>query len=296
MQGKMQAVAVMTCAAGLSLVLPLIGLVSNAVLALYSLRKGLREGLWLLGMGGVTMAVIDALTTGTGYLALGFSLLVWLPLLLVSIALRETGSLAVTLELAFGLGSLVVLAIYAINSDPSAYWSENLHRVTRPLLTNAPPELDANTVSANINVIAHYMSGMVIGGAVLTMVLSLFLGRWWQDLLFNPGGFSSEFNRMKMHSWLAYVCLALVGVALFTDASVGVRELTSNMSIPLLILFLINGLAVIHALLAKKESWRFLVTGLYILLFIVPHMILPVTLVGLSDVWLDWRKKGGLTA
>jgi hypothetical protein len=51
------------------------------------------------------------------------------------------------------------------------------------------------------------------------------------------------------------------------------------------------GTAVLHTVFANMKLARYIVPMLYITLFLIPHAMLLVALVGLSDPWLNLRKK-----
>jgi hypothetical protein len=292
MQGRAQAVGVVTLAAALSLLLPLFSMFSAAALALVALRKGYIESLWVFGIALAMTVGIGLFTVASADLGFWFGVLLWLPILLIAWTLRASANLATSLELAFGFGCLAVLAIYSISADPAAYWAEWLQALLKPILAGAPPEVDVKAISGNISKVARYMSGMVVGSWVIFLVLILLMARWWQDMLFNPGGFRGEFLTMRMHAGLAYVAVAAMLVAAMQDGTVG--EIASNLGVQFLLLYTFGGLAVMHGLVSKPGSGSFLMAGLYVMLFFVPYLALPVALVGVSDVWLDWRRRQGL--
>lgn len=292
LQGTNQAVAVVAGAAGFSLVLPVLSIVSSAALALVTLRKGLRDGALVFGLVLVLTAGVGAASQIGVYLALGFGLLLWLPALILGLVLRESGSLASSLELAFGVGSLMVVGIYVVNDDPASLWIEPLRQMFQSFMSNPPPEIDTKTIEEYVVRASHFSTGFVIGRTVLAAVFSLLLARWWQDVLFNPGGFRAEFLGLRLHRWFAYVSAALIAASLGLDG--WMREVSWNMVAPFFVAFMIAGFAVFHGLLAAPGSRSFLLVGLYVVSFFIPPVLIPVALVGFSDIWMDWRSKGQL--
>src|SRR5690625_6353500 len=51
------------------------------------------------------------------------------------------------------------------------------------------------------------VTGLLANVTSFTGVLGLMLGRWWQALLYNPGGFKQEFNGLRLNTPQALVCV-----------------------------------------------------------------------------------------
>lgn len=292
LRGKLQAMGV---ASGLViaslLMLPFsmfVGFISSAAIALVTLRKGFQEGgVTLLG-AALAAALIGALWPGNFQFMLAYSLLLWLPVWLIAVVLRETRQLALALEGAALLGGIMVLLIYLVSEDPAALWHENLQRSVGLLAKQSAPELDMAQIDEGLAFIAHYMSGIVVAGSVFSMIASLLLARWWQSILYNPGGFRAEFLTLRMHPVSAYLSLTLILMALLLEGLVS--EIAWNVIAVAFLLYLIAGTAVLHCIFSTTKAKRFWLTGLYMLMFFIPHVLLPVALLGFTDTWLNWRR------
>ena len=143
MRGKNQAIVAICGFAIASLFLPPLSLLSSALFALVILRKGGKEGLWVLlfavlalGLGGIAL-------TGNAVQGLAYGLLLWLPILPVAVILRDSRSLAWAMDAALGLGLAVVIGVYAFVGDPAALWRERLQVFVQALAENAPENFDA---------------------------------------------------------------------------------------------------------------------------------------------------------
>jgi len=307
MQGRGRAVAVVAIAAGLSIKLPLLGilagsapalflfslagmalnLASGAAVALVTLRNGPVEGLRVLGWSLLAMAVVGMAAGPGDALSLPLSVLQWLPVLLVALVLRETGSLLLSLVTAFGLGFLAVIGVYAVVGDVAGQLMESM----RQGLENVPPDRlpdDPQRIKEAWTAFSHFFTGPLVGLVVAGWVLVLLLARSWQAALYNPGGSRAEFIALRMPAWMAYLGLALLAFAWLQKGWAG--EVAWNLLILLSLLFLLAGLAVLHGMLAGSGSRRLLLTGVYLaLVLLFPHAPIWVGLLGFSDVWLDWR-------
>jgi hypothetical protein len=282
MQGRLQAMLVASTFALLSLKFPPISVLSSAAVALVTLRRGASEGFYVLISSAVAAGLLGFFVLGNYQFVLLYGMVLWLPVWLISIVLREGRHLSLAVEIAVLLGVVGVVAYYQYNDDPSAMWKSVLLQMVSE---KAPVE----NVQRTVDGLAHYMTGVVAAGSVFGLLFGLFLGRWWQSLLYNPGGFKQEFLALNTHPRLALGSIAVIVLAAASSGSVS--EIAWNVTILLFVLYIFIGTAVMHTVFSGMKMGRYLVPMFYITLFLLPHALLPVALVGLSDAWLNIRKK-----
>lgn len=129
MRGRFQALLVGVVAASLMWLVPpfstVLGeLALGAVIALVTLRNGVREGGLILFGTAAIAAVLALIAVQEGAFAAamtGAVVVPVIPVLLLAYVLRKTISWGVTLSMAALLGALVVLAVYAATGDPTAF-------------------------------------------------------------------------------------------------------------------------------------------------------------------------------
>ena len=288
MKGRSQAILVMAALTILSWMLSLASLLAAAAVALPTLRRGGREGLWLIAGALPVVALAGQMIMGSAVQAGGFALAMWLPLLVIAMILRETASLSMAVMATVGLGILVVLGCYAVIGDPAAYWGETLGQAVRPMLEQRGAGGNEAALLQSMAVFARFATGAIAAGSVLTVLLSLFIARWWQASLYNPGGFRAEFLGLRMPKSLAGAFLLMLAVA---ATGGGAGEIAANLSVPMFMAFLLTGFSVVHALCAGSPSGRFWLIGLYIGMMFMAPLLLLVALAGLTDAWLDWRRR-----
>ncbi len=281
MRGRIQAMIVASSLALLSLMMPPVSVLSSAAVALVTLRLGAKEGLTILGCSSLATAILGFLVIGSFQFALMYVMVLWLPVWLIAIVLRESRSLFLTIEIAVWVGVLGVIGFYLYDADPAALWKSILTQMI-------PVEAPVVDLQQKIDMLVHYMTGIIAAGSVCGLLFGLFLGRWWQANLYNPGGFKQEFLFLQCKGRLSVGAFALVGIALATSGVIS--EIVWNTTILLFVLFAVTGTAVLHTVFSKMKLERFIVPMLYITLFLIPHAILLVALVGLSDPWLNLRK------
>jgi mannose/fructose/N-acetylgalactosamine-specific phosphotransferase system component IIC len=68
-------------------------------------------------------------------------------------------------------------------------------------------------------------------------------------------------------------------------------EVTWNLSILTFVLYTFVGTAVAHNIMSALKLSRYVIFGFYITLFLIPHLLIPVALVGVSDAWWKLREK-----
>jgi uncharacterized protein YybS (DUF2232 family) len=139
-----------------------------------------------------------------------------------------------------------------------------------------------------ITMFSHYMTGVFAASSLCAVLFGLFLARWWQSILYNPEGFKREFLSLRTGARLAIGSIIVIIVAETTSGLLA--EMAWNITILLFVLYLFIGTSVLHTLFAAMKQSKYLVPMFYITLFLIPHIMLPVTLVGLCDAWLNLRK------
>jgi hypothetical protein len=285
----MQAVTAVTVLAVLSLLFPPLSLLSSAGVALITLRKGWTGGSSVFLLSGIAIAVLGGLLFGGYLFMLGYGLVLWIPVWLISIVLRESGRIELTVEAAALLGVVVVLTVYAAVSDPAGLWQSRVDQILEPLIEQAAADFDAALLMERIGRISHYMTGIMVCGTLVSVLLGLFLGRWWQAALFNPGGFGREFLALRPHGWIAWGSVGMVVAAMFAGG--GVSEVAWNMVLPMFVLFTMVGVAVLHTAIAYSKAKRVLLILMYFTMLFIPHVLLLIAVVGLTDTWIDWRAR-----
>ena len=273
----------------LSLLLPPLSILSGAAVALVSLRHGMQAGVVL--MAGATLAVglLSLFSLGNPAPALMFLTALWLPLWILGSLLRASRSLSLTLMVAGGLGLLGVLLMYLLVGDVAGWWHGILQQIFDPVMKEAGIT-DQDAIQAALVSISRVMTGMMAAGMVLNAIICLFLARGWQAQLFNPGGFRDEFQQLRMGRSLSGITVALV---LLYVLQIGViSSMAGDMLIVLLSLYMLQGLALAHAVVAMKKLHIGWLIGLYVLAFVVlPQLMLAVAAVGLLDTWVDLRQR-----
>ena len=202
--------------------------------------------------------------------------------------MRFSRSLAFAAQLA-GIGAVVlILLIRWLMSDPAANWLSLMEPLRQALVQDGG--VDAATAQAVFAGLARWMTGAFAAGLLLQLLLGLFIGRWWQALLYNPGGFGADFRSFRLHPVFGAIGFGLVVLIGFMPGP----GLVPDLLIVLSPLWLLQGLAVIHQLLGARHARRGWLVGLYVLLVVfMPQTLVLVACLGLVDIWADLRARLG---
>ncbi|MBP9603373.1 MAG: hypothetical protein KBE53_04760 [Chromatiaceae bacterium] len=286
MRGRSQAALVAAVFAILSLLFPLTGMLSSATLALATLRQGPVEGLLVGLFAGLASGLFAFAALGSPMPALGFALALWLPVWALAVMLRNSGSPALTVTTAGLMGLAILIGLKVGVADPAAYWAELLEPVRKGLIEGGILT-DAES-QALILEVARWMTGAFAATFYFQALLALFLGRWWQSLLYNPGGFGAEFRDLRLGKGLGVLGLALMAFILVK----GENQWAADLLILITPLFLLQGLALIHWLVKAMQANRGWLIGLYALfLLALPHAQVLTAGLGLADIWVNVRAK-----
>ena len=287
MQGGRQATIVVATMAILSLLMPPLLIVSVAAVCLVTLRNGAIEGLKVLVGSTVATALMSFMLLGTSLVSFTYLFVMWLPAFLVSMVLRETGQLNKALEFLVVLGMLAVAGVYLTLDSPAQFWLTGIQEVLKSLAEQQELPVTQTELEDGLVFWSQYITGVVVAGTLVSLLMSLMLGRWWQGLLYNAGGFDEEFSHFRLLPRDGIVFVVLMALGMLLDGSFA--ELVWNLDIQVLLLFFIVGISVVHVVIKNRGGSRYLLAFFYIAVFFVPHLVIPLVLIGLSDVWMDWR-------
>ena len=185
MRGRWQALAVAVVGAG-SL---LFGWLSAAAIALVTLRKGVIDGSWL-----VLWALLPALLAAWMSGDIG-SVVLLAGTFVLAVTLRVTVSLGLAILASVGLGLIGGAGLLLISGEFLDQLVLVFAELIGELEANMTGEGEAITLQRPTPV---QVAGILAAGNAVTAVLSLLLARYWQALLYNPGGFRVEFHRLRL--------------------------------------------------------------------------------------------------
>lgn len=273
MRGRLQATFAVVVAAAL----PLLFWVSAAAGSLVLLRRGLNDAL-----GIVAWALLPTLLWW--HFGEPRPLLVLFGTLVLALVLRASVSWTRVLLASVLLGVLYGAIIDAVFGETVKHNAAELLELMPQMLGEAYQQMSADEKARVGNLLTPVLTGLMAALLQLLSLLSLLLGRYWQALLYNPGGFASEFRAVRLPAPIAVALL--VGIFLLPGLGIELAMLTPLCSVPLAF----AGVALLHGLVAQQRLGRFWLVGLYVSLLLFMQLVYPLLVVlAVVDSLFDFR-------
>ncbi|EQM79657.1 hypothetical protein [Stutzerimonas stutzeri] len=273
MRGRMQAIVVVAGAAALPMLFWLCAAAGSLVL----LRRGLNDAL-----GVLVWAVLPALAWW--YFGDPRTLLVLSGSFGLALLLRNQNAWHRVMLCSVGLGLLYAWALGMVFGEPIAALAAELQKMLPDMLSDAYQQLSVEEQARLGALLIPVLTGLLAALLQITTLLSLMLGRYWQALLYNPGGFGLEFRALRFSPAPAMVLLA--GMLLAPSLGVQAAMLAPLCSVPLVF----AGIALVHGLVAQNRMSRFWLVGLYVTLALFMQLIYPLlAILAIVDSLFDFR-------
>ena len=275
-------------------------LLTGAVVGLATLRYGLYEGLFVLASVAVLFTIVanfaidGMLPTHLAPLAWSLAvilLLSWVSTWVMASALRRANTQGYALLAGALVGVAAILVFPLFVADSAAWWRQVIGLIGESLRIESP-DTDPLLINQLVEVFdmrASVMTGMVVSSAFFIGVMMLLIARWWHAVLDNPGGFAREFRQLRLDRWVTLVLLATLLSGSFAGDVVG--SFGEEIFSVAIILFVFQGLAVMHALVAQTNAWWGWLLVMYVMVLFAPQMLLILATTGFLDSWLDFRKR-----
>lgn len=270
MRGRMQACLV-------ALLGSFFPFVSPATIGLVTLTKGSTEGT-LVALWALLPLIVGYFISGATPFLTIVSGLALVNMVVVANVLRQTVAWSTTLS-----GAVIAGALFAGVSG--VLFGDDLASIVLEIDTvfeKMSQQLDQSMAAPSGTMMLAISSWMI----ALSTIAGLFVSRWWQAILYNPGGFQQEFHGIRLDSKLGLALAVLMGagVLLPDDYRIWVQVA----SIPLLV----AGLALVHCWVkVKAKGIQWLVFVYLGLIVYSPIIMALLVLVGLADSFMNLRTR-----
>ncbi|MGE0483407.1 MAG: DUF2232 domain-containing protein [Gammaproteobacteria bacterium] len=287
MRGPFQAAAVAAATLLGALSIGILIVLSGATVGLTALRQGSREGLKIMALAA---SFIVAVRFGLGLPAqpvLVLGLVVWLPAWLMALNLARTQRQALPLMMIAALVAAYAIAMRLGVGDVDAFWAARLRALFDALSAEGGPRLGTEQVA----IIAHQVHHWTLVAMFALFAATILLARWWQGVLYNPGGFGAEFRELRLPRLLLPLAALSGGGMLADHGGIGGFAIAGDAFVIVVVLFAFQGLAVIHHRARVVTLARGWLVGLYVLLALTPQIVGPVlATAGVADSVSDFRR------
>ena len=269
----------------LSLLMPPFSFVGGAVIGLATLRYGPGEGFAVLARSAAVFAAVMWVLAGSMAPAVVFVMVTGLPALALCALLRATSSQGVVLAAATLAAGAAIMMLYLAVPDPAQWWLDRFEA----FLTARSGETDPQALEQFAEFLRAVVTGLPIAVMVTSMIV-VFLARWGHAALDNPGGFGREFRDLRVGRRFA------TGVGVVALLALLAAPRGAGIGHDLLMLAVaacaIQGIALVHGLVALRGGSRGWLVGMYAsLLLVTPVAVLALSVAGFSDVWIDYRAR-----
>ncbi len=255
-----------------------VSILTGAIIGLVALRRGpWAGGVIIVGAGLISWLIFSLLPPRPGF-PFPLSYALWPPVLLGAMVLRRTFSQGMMLMGVGGWLMLYVLVMHGVTGDVVAFW--------KGWLDHAVVNVKGATVAGfEEEGTLRLINGLVALIYGLGIVTALLLARWWQAILYNPGGFAAEFRRLQLPRWLIAVAVGIVWLAGTWD-----KVLMVDLMVAAMVVYLFQGLAVVHFLVLRfSGSWFWLVPVYGLLLMLPQFSLMAAAFLGAMDSLADFR-------
>lgn len=271
MRGRMQAALV-------ALVGSLVPLLSPAAVSLVALSRGVKDGL-LVMLWGLLPLVIAYYGSGINPIITQASMAGLIVVLVSSETLRLTVSWQNTLTVVLLLSSLSVLLLNLLFGSSV----DALEQTVADMFSQLQQQAGTNELAFKPG--RAFLLGVIAYVVALTTVISLVLGRWWQAMLYNPGGFREEFHRLRFDSRVGIALLAGVAVCYLSPDEYA--SWAGLVGLPLLL----GGIALIHHTVAVYQIGAHWLAIFYVGLLMIGPLSLILVGLGFLDSILNIRSR-----
>ena len=268
MRGRMQAALV----AFFGSLLPLI---SPAAVSLVTLSKGLSEGALIALWALLPLLVVFYISDFNVMVTLS-SIVGVLGVMAASELLRLSTSWSRTLIFVVAFSGIAAVALDFLFAEQT----NAFELVVAELFREVQQQQENAFIPGR-----SFLLGVIGYVIALTSVICLVLGRWWQAILYNPGGFQAEFH--QLHFGVVPAVILLAGMLASDFASQEFASWAGLLGLPLLL----AGIALVHYSVVFYQLGRHWLVVFYVVLFTVSPLSLVLVGLGFLDSILNIRSR-----
>lgn len=287
MRGRWQAVGTIAALGMLGWLLPPVSYLSGAAVGLCALRHGAREGFLVVSYATLGAGLVTLVGIGNVLPAMFLAVAWWLPIWLCAQVLRVSRSQGLALAAIGGFAVLAVVAARVLVDDVEGWW----RGVLEHLISTEPGHEDMGPERAMLDALAVMMNGLVAGAFAMSVMIALLIARYWQALLYNPGGFRAEFEEFRLPGALV-PAVVLTGIFATIEALIfGQRHgLVTDLLVVAVAMYGFQGLAIAHHYVRSRQLASAWLVALYVAVLVVPHIALvALAALGLLDHRVNFR-------
>lgn len=282
MKGRSEA----TILAMLTAAIPFLGWLSLVILCLVTLRKGMREGLFVL-LWAIIPAMMGSYFIGSAAGSMAFvleTLITYITLWGVSGLLRTSSSWTYVLEVSAAFAISLIVFFHLRVPDLDTFYLNYLLEIYQNSSMDHSNDL---LIKEYLQYLVYFLLGTETTLYMIQNLIFLLIARWVQAILYNPKGLSNELKLIRLH-WYVWV-----GVLVFSLLGLRMSPSWALDSFPVFIALLcFAGLSVAHHWISVKYTFKGALLCFYFLfILLIPASFVPLMLLALIDTGWNIQKK-----
>jgi hypothetical protein len=232
---------------------------SSALVGLIILTQGTISGLKAIVVSILGITLVTTMVLQAPSLGISIALAQWLPIVILAHTLKRTRSLAMMIMAGAVLATVVTgMQFYAV-PELEAEWLTVIQIAMEQLQSN--PAYSSVVAPENIQLFVHWMVLLMVPAMYLLFVSILLLSRWLQ-------------------------ARAVLTLSFWLD-----QDWITSMALIVMAAFLYQGVAIVHSRVTKGKHRAWIIGIFYALLLLFPQVVAVVSVAGVIDNWLVFRKK-----
>jgi len=263
-----------------TLLLPAPQLISGAVMVLLVLANGARLALIEAFVAAAILAAASLIIGGTLTSVVVLVAGSWVPVVLLVLLLVTMRSLTLTLQVSVIAAVASMLMFQIAVPDQAAFWQPYLD-IMSVAIKEAGLQLDTELLTAEVMTVSAVLVFWMFYTA------ALFIGYWLYRGL--PRA-SVDFGRFRDLNFGRVIALTLAVISVLALV-IGVTWL-SNVAFVVFVMFMMQGLALVHWLHGEGILPIFAVVSVYLLMpFLQVLLVIVLALIGYTDAWIGFRRR-----
>ena len=262
-----------------TLLFPAPQLISGAVMVLLVLANGARLAMIEASVAAAILAVASLILGGTLTSVVVLVAGTWVPVVLLAVLLVTMRSLTLAVQVSVIVAVTLMLLFQVAVPDQAAFWQPYLDLMETVIRQNGL-QLDTELLTAEVMTVSAVLVFWMLYAS------ALFIGYWLYRGL--PRA-SVDFGRFRDLNFGRVIALTMAVVSVL--ALVGVAWL-SNVAFVVFVMFMMQGLALVHWLHGEGILPIFAVVSVYLLMpFLQVLLVIVLALIGYTDAWFGFRRR-----
>jgi hypothetical protein len=261
-----------------------LGSISVIIVALVALRKGARDGFFVLAWG--ILPLLAQAFVEKSYVFFAAAILAYVLVWAMAVILRRCSSWSTLLEVCVLLSVAVVLVSFVFQSQIEQWWVKQIHNYMQMMVDQGLIQTNDKLSEVQVNELANITSGVEMLLLLLMAGFKLAVSRWWEGSVFKKISLRQELLHIKLNRWELLLFFLLVLAAAVTTKMIFVTVL-----IPVAGFYAIAGLCMLHYWMQGYKYARLALLGFYMVLIVFPYVVVLPLILGLVDSGLNLRVK-----